>query len=429
MKQKDRKGISALLAGVLAFALLAGCGDGGEKGPESPATTPEASPPAVTPSAEPEAEQGSWYELDGEMGILTVRIPDKTPGFGWNFVIGDDSVLELLTQETTEDTWVASFRALADGESQITFSYVRNDALNEARLLEVRCAGGKVAEVTADGVVDMDKTGEDDPEIAGLRETNALLNVLNDHNAVTCVSETWDGENNLLYKTVTQFTLNGGRLWYDYEQYDAADQVTYCEAGYINDDVPGALYMVEIGGGKYMEICPPAEYETFIADQWLRRTAGDYELYVESETEEAYGNTTVTARRVNDITGVCADVLYFTETASGLITGMEVTEYSSEDPSQTVSVTRSNIMYDEPRLMEERAAFAVLFPEDTCYLNLVINPGQADEEELSFQVDKSTQVEFVSEEEYALFYDYTCEQPMDWIDVGQNKLTVYAVLQ
>ena len=424
MKQTDRKGIYALLAGVLAFALLAGCGDWGEKGPESPATTPEASP-----SAEPEAEQGSWYELDGEMGILTVRIPDKTPGFGWNFVIGDDSVLELLTQETTEDTWVASFRALADGESQITFSYVRNDALNEARLLEVRCAGGKVAEVTADGVVDMDKTGEDDPEIAGLRETNALLNVLKDHSAVTCVSETWDGENNWLYKTVTQFTLNGGRLWYDYEQYDAADQVTYCEAGYINDDVPGALYMVEAGGGKYMEICPPAEYETFIADQWLRRTAGDYELYVESETEEAYGNTTVTARRVNDVTGVCADVLYFTETASGLITGMEVTEYSSEDPSQTVSVTRSNIMYDEPRLMEERAAFAVLFPEDTCYLNLVINPGQADEEELSFQVDKSTQVEFVSEEEYALFYDYACEQPMDWIDVGQNKLTVYAVLQ
>ena len=428
MKQTDRKGISALLAGVLAVALLAGCGDGGEKGPESPATTPEASTPAATASAEPEAEQGSWYELDGEMGILTVRIPDKTPGFGWNFVIGDDSVLELLTQETTEDTWVASFRALADGESQITFSYVRNDALNEARLLEVRCAGGKVAEVTADGVVDMDKTGEDDPEIAGLRETNALLNVLKDHSAVTCVSETWDGENNWLYKTVTQFTLNGGRLWYDYEQYDAADQVTYCEAGYINDDVPGALYMVEIGGSKYMEICPPAEYETFIADQWLRRTAGDYELYVESETEEAYGNTTVTARRVNDVTGVCADVLYFTETASGLITGMEVTEYNSEDPSQTVSVTRSNIMYDEPRLMEERAAFAVLFPEDTCYLNLVINPGQAGEE-LAFQVDKSTQVEFVSEEEYALFYDYACEQPMDWIDVGQNKLTVYAVLQ
>ena len=428
MKQKNRKGISALLAGVLAFALLAGCGDGGEKGPESPATTPEASPPAVTPSAEPEVEQGSWYELDGEMGILTVRLPDQTPGFGWNFVIGDDSVLELLTQETTEDTWVASFRALADGESQITFSYVRNDALNEARLLEVRCAGGKVAEVTADGVVDMDKTGADDPEIAGLRETNALLNVLKDHSAVTCVSETWDGENNWLYKTVTQFTLNGGRLWYDYEQYDAADQVTYCEAGYINDDVPGALYMVEIGGSKYMEICPPAEYEIFIADQWLRRTAGDYELYVESETEEAYGNTTVTARRVNDVTGVCADVLYFTETASGLITGMEVTEYSSEDPSQTVSVTRSNIMYDEPRLMEERAAFAVLFPEDTCYLNLVINPGQAGEE-LAFQVDKSTQVEFVSEEEYALFYDHACEQPMDWIDVGQNKLTVYAVLQ
>ena len=51
MKQTDRKEISDLLAGVLAFALLAGCGDWGEKGPESPATTPEASPPAVTAPA------------------------------------------------------------------------------------------------------------------------------------------------------------------------------------------------------------------------------------------------------------------------------------------------------------------------------------------------------------------------------------------
>ena len=107
-------------------------------------------------------------------------------------------------------------------------------------------------------------------------------------------------------------------------------------------------------------------------------------------------------------------------------TGMEQTEYSSENGS-VVSVTRSNIMYDEPRLIEERAAMAVLFPEDPCYLTVVVNPGQENEEEQSYQVDKSTLVEFEALEDFQLFYDVDCTEKMDWIDVGQNKLTVYVV--
>ena len=411
-----------LLALLCMLSLLAGCGG------KSTEQAPEEKPSGEQSVEEQTPEEGDdWYELDKETGALTVRIPAEKSGYTWNFIIDDESVLELLTCEATEGTFVASFRALNDGESQIIFSYVRNDALDEARILEVRCAGGKVTEVTPDDLEEINGTWEDDPEIADLRETNALLNVLKEHSAVTCVSESWDGENNWQYKTVTQFILNGGRLWYDYEQYDEGDQVTYCEAGYINDDVPGALYMVETEGGKYMDICPSDEYETFIADQWLRRTAGDYELYVESETDEEYGNATVIARRVNDVTGVCADVLYFTDSTTGLINGMEVTEYSSEDPAQAVSVTRSNIMYDEPRLMEERAAMAVLFPEDPCYLTVVVNPGQENEEEQSYQVDKSTLVEFEALEDFQLFYDVDCTEKMDWIDVGQNKLTVYVV--
>lgn len=424
---------SRLFSGCMALALmltlLVGCGIGENKEPGSSMETPEASAPALSPSASPEAVQNSWYELDDETGTLTVRIPNETPDLDWNFYIEDATVLEMLTQETTDSTWVASFRALADGESRITFSCIKNDKLREARVAEVRCKDGKVAEVTDNGVMDMASIGEDDPEVADLRQTNALLNVLKDHTAVTCVSETWDGEDNWQYKTVTQFTLNNGRLWYDYEQYDADDQVFYCEAGYINDDVPGARYMVETGGDKYMEICPSDKYESLIADQWLRRSAGDYELYVGSESNQAYHNTTVTAKRMNNITGVCSDVLYFTEIDTGLLYGMEVTDYSSEDPFKAVRITRSNIMYDEPRLMEERAAFEIIFPEDPCYLNVVFAPGMVNEEELSYQVAKSTQVELTDQEDYALFFDYACEQPMDWIDVGQNKLTVYAVPQ
>lgn len=284
---------------------------------------------------------------------------------------------------------------------------------------------GAAVETTVEETMASLQEGSDAPEIEKLRETNSLQNVLKEHSAVTCVSESWDGDNNWQYKTVTQFVLNNGRLWYDYEQYDSGDQVVYCEAGYINDDVSGALYMVETDGVKYMEVCPSDQYESLIAEQWLRRSPTDYEQYIDSETDAEYGNVTLTARRMNVLTGVCSDVLYFTDNSTGLINGMEITEYSSEDASKVVSVTRSNVMYDEPRLMEEQAALEILFPDDACYLNVVINPGQDNEEELSYPVAKDTMVEFTSRGDYELFYDYSCEQPMEWIDVSQNKLTVY----
>ena len=199
-----------------------------------------------------------------------------------------------------------------------------------------------------------------------------------------------------------------------------------CEAGYINDDVPGALYTWNKDGLKTMTLCMASEYEALVADRWLARLDGDYETVTESENNEEYNTTVLTTHRQNDVLGISSDIIYFIDNATALITGMEQTEYSSENGS-VVSVTRSNIMYDEPRLMEERAAMAVLFPEDPCYLTVVVNPGQENEEEQSYQVDKSTLVEFEALEDFRLFYDVDCTEEMDWIDVGQNKLTVYVV--
>lgn len=63
MKQINRKGFSGLLAGVLALTLLAGCGAGGEKEPESPAATPENAALSIAPTANPETEKGNGIRL------------------------------------------------------------------------------------------------------------------------------------------------------------------------------------------------------------------------------------------------------------------------------------------------------------------------------------------------------------------------------
>ena len=414
MSQKEKHNAKKILALILSLAcvigMLAGCGrqNAGEDNAEG--------------SSSEEPSSDTWYEIDQEAGILTVRLPAEKEGFIWNFTINDTTLLELDTQEDNDGTFVASFRALEDGETVVSFSYAKDDALEEIRALNVTCKDGKVAGISNASVMPI--SGQDDPEITDLRNSNSISMIMKEHSAVTCVSETWDGKNTWQYKTVRQFVSSDGRLWYDYEQYDDADQVVYCEAGYINDDVPGALYTCEKDGLKTMTLCSASEYEAMASDRWLAHQAGDYETVTDKTDSTEYGTSTLTATRENRLTGVSSEVIYFIDDATGLINGMEVTEHSAEDGS-VVSVTRSNILYDEPRLMEEQAAMNIRFPEDACYLNVVINPGKENSEEQAFQVDKSTEVEFDAMEGYQMYYDYDCTQPMDWIDAGQNKLTVY----
>ena len=414
-----KKILALLLVLLCTLGLMAGCG--GKSTEQASSEKPAAEKPAEEQSPE---EADDWYELDKDTGILTARIPTEKPGYTWDFTINDESVLELLTCEETEGNFVASFRALQDGETEITFAYTKGSSLDHVRVLGVKCKGGKVTEVPIHTIMAMGLLMEDDLEVAEMRAANNLSAIIGEHPAVTCVSETWDGEDNWQYKTVRQFVKNNGRLWYDFEQYDDADEVVSCEAGYINDDVPGALYTWNKDGLKTMTLCMASEYEALVADRWLARLDGDYETVTESENNEEYNTTVLTTHRQNDVLGISSDIIYFIDNATALITGMEQTEYSD---GSVVSVTRSNIMYDEPRLMEERAAMEVLFPEDPCYLTVVVNPGQSNSEEQAFQVDKNTLVEFEALEDFRMFYDVDCTETMDWIDVGQNKLTVYVV--
>ena len=78
--------------------------------------------------------------------------------------------------------FVASFRALGDGETVVSFSYARDDAL------EVTCKDGKVADVSNASVMPI--SGQDDPEITDLRNSNSIPMIMKEHSAATCVSET-----------------------------------------------------------------------------------------------------------------------------------------------------------------------------------------------------------------------------------------------
>ena len=156
MIQKEKYNAKKILALILSLAcvtgLLAGCArqntsEGKADGSSLEEQTSDTWYEADGSSLE-EQTSDTWYEVDQEAGILTVRLPAEKEGFIWDFTIDDTTLLELLTQEDDDGTFVASFRALGDGETVVSFSYGRDDALEEIRALNVTCKDGKVADVS-----------------------------------------------------------------------------------------------------------------------------------------------------------------------------------------------------------------------------------------------------------------------------------------
>lgn len=146
------------IVGILGLALvlgLAGCGTK-EQAPE------EMQEEITDDKKDQEAASDTWYEVDQEAGILTVRLPAEKEGFIWDFTINDTTLLELLTEEDNDGLFVASFRALGDGETVVSFSYAKDDAMEEIRSLNVTCKDGKVAGVSNASI--MPVSGQDDPE-------------------------------------------------------------------------------------------------------------------------------------------------------------------------------------------------------------------------------------------------------------------------
>lgn len=100
MIQKEKYNVKRVLALILSLAcvigMLAGCGRQNTSEGKADGSSLE------------EQTSDTWYEIDQEAGILTVRLPAEKEGFIWNFTIDDTTLLELLTQEDNDGTFVAT---------------------------------------------------------------------------------------------------------------------------------------------------------------------------------------------------------------------------------------------------------------------------------------------------------------------------------
>ena len=82
----------------------------------------------------------SWYEISADGTVVTVRLPLEA-GLSWTAEISDDTLMELITEETENDLYVASFKAVDGqiGDVSLIFNLTDDtaEAARRTRVLEM----------------------------------------------------------------------------------------------------------------------------------------------------------------------------------------------------------------------------------------------------------------------------------------------------
>lgn len=103
-----------------------------------------------------------WYEVDQSTGVLTVNLPDEKEGYEWDFTINDADMLKADKEVNSDGIYTVSFKAMADGETLVSFFYTMGDEMAEIRGLNITSKNGKVTEVSKASLMPMNE--EDNSE-------------------------------------------------------------------------------------------------------------------------------------------------------------------------------------------------------------------------------------------------------------------------
>ena len=138
------------------------------------------------------AADGNWYELSGDDTVLTVRLPvEENSGTGWDYEISNPEAFELLTMETVDGAWVASFAGTFEAFGNVTL-YLRQTSSRTAAYeidlfviennqLEIVYAGDAVdMQVRTTGDANIRSNPQLDADILGSVDKDTICAYLNE---------------------------------------------------------------------------------------------------------------------------------------------------------------------------------------------------------------------------------------------------------
>lgn len=278
----------------------------------------------------------------------------------------------------------------------------------------------------------VEQNAEFQAELEAMHEANTLENIFDVHVLMNCTTETWEFEDGAeVWQGVAKecFSSAGSGFSYYSESTDAEGSFIVADS-YSDDTTPVALYSYNRDGDLGLRVFPAGEFAGYLSAQWPPSDVvaeGDrdtFETVLSIEEDAELATTVITVEM--DLRAVRIETVYFIDTPSGLITGIEQTTYDSETGEKTL-VERSNVWYDDPIERADSAYAKVRDAKDTCTLTVVFNPGEDDEETQTLTVAKGTHISAAGQDcFYDVYADAECSELIEQIPADEDEVTVYA---
>ena len=186
----------------------------------------------------------------------------------------------------------------------------------------------------------------------------------------------------------------------------------------VADDMPGSLFWSG-NNGQILYCMPSWDYEAFALDPLGLEQQADQSVLAYGVSNGALimvvSATEGTDRTVTDM---------YAEAESGLITNSNAVTYVGDTEEESECAHRV-YQYGMPYEPEFDEAVSEGGAASFCTLTLVINPGQANEETQVHNVALGLEVQFKSNDDYAIYTDEAMTQPADYIDTSAESATYY----
>ena len=252
-------------------------------------------------------------------------------------------------------------------------------------------------------------------------ETNYLLNIAKNHDALVYETVNTYPEEDMNSKEKTEFIFFEGNIWLD-GRVDYADDYSINYA-YEREDYPGTLFTVwgDQPDDRSVIMYPTAEYQEIIAQRWLMKD----ELFPETvqDVQEKDGMIVLTTYATSEGAGFGWTTTYDIDPETGLVKHF-VRDYADDDDFH-YCLAETTVTYDEPFVPEGEAENIITGGEDLCEVTLVIDPGKDTEEIQKISVSKWTNVSFTNKLFSPMFVDEACTEEVYPIDTSGDSVTVY----
>lgn len=260
-----------------------------------------------------------------------------------------------------------------------------------------------------------------DPAIEELYNNNALLDILDGHSTVSYKTVITSDIGSEISNTQSLFRREDGLLRLDALS-SYSDGTTSAMQGVQLPDHAPALYIYS-DTYKSLTICPAADYEQCVLGQWLMNQATPGEIVEDQEEQD--GQLLLHTRRDDADMGGYYLNTYTLDQESGLIQAKDVAFYVGED--ELIYESKTSFAYDEDPGLEVDATTAILKMSENCELTMIVDPGDANEEQQTFLVAHDTNVYFFSNRGYKTYTAEDGQFELTYYDVTGDSTTIFAL--